>query len=39
MEYREIRYLLKVIFFIKGQNVIDAIVLHDDAMNYVTPEW
>jgi hypothetical protein len=40
MEYSQAQYLLKIIVFVKGQNLSNAIVFHDDAVNDVpTPEW
>ena len=35
MEYSQAQYLLKIILFVKGQNLSNAIVFHDDAVNDV----
>jgi hypothetical protein len=36
MEYNQARYLLKIILFAESQNLGNAVVFHDDAMNCVS---
>jgi len=36
MENSQSRDLLEVVFLIKGQDFADRVILHDDAVNYVS---
>jgi hypothetical protein len=36
MEYNQAGYLLKIILLVKCQNLGNAVIFHDDAMNDVS---
>lgn len=40
VDYSKIRDALEIVLFVKSQNLRNAIVFHNDAVNYVAdPEW